>query len=91
MGHRSPTLGLVEIDTGVTASKVKYLFDGDKDAKSGDDVVSLDIKVIDLVLKGKQWKKYYKVIEGRYFDIKTCDESLFTTYVKEELYNETLE
>ena len=56
MGHRSPTLGLVEIDTGVKVSKVKYLFDDDNDAIHGDDVVSLDIKLIDLVSKRKQWK-----------------------------------
>ena len=81
-------IGLIEIDTGAKVTKVKYQINGDENVKD-ETFVTLNTKLIDIVAKAKKWKGYDKIIEERYFDIKKNGKT-FTTYVKDELYHDSL-
>ena len=81
-------IGVIEINTGAEVTKVKFC-DGNID-EVGIGYVGTDINLLSIVKKGTGWKKYDKIKEERYFEIRRPNGQIFLTYKKEELKTYTL-
>ena len=78
-------MGKVEIDTGVRVTKVNYC-----DNPENERFVDINISLFDLMKKAKGWEVYDNDLQERFYEVKKSDGSIFTTYVKEELHDDTL-
>ena len=82
----SAWIGMIEIHTGISDTKLRF------SDQPGTEKCTLgtNTTLFELMKNAKNWEKYDAEKEERYYDVMKSDGSIFTTYIKDELRNDSI-
>ena len=82
------SIGLIEVETPGGVTRVKYS-DHD-DYIDNQNIIGTDVTLLDVVGKASGWERYNSNTHERYFEVRKANGTIFTTYTKPQLKNDTL-